>query len=167
MAVPVQDGTRRSATSTSRRRCWGWSTTFDPHWLDDALRYAVGERRVASLLVQAANGQMLGLSRLSYSLATNRQIPSAVGQASRERATPYVAIIGRRGARLRRWRCRDDIDFLAGIFAFGAMLAFTLAHLSIDRAALPRAGAAARVPDPAVVHARRRLCCRCRRCSGR
>ena len=33
----------------------------------------------------------------------------------------------------------DDLDFLLGIYAFGAMLAFTIAHLSIDRAALPRA----------------------------
>ena len=44
------------------------------------------------MLLVTMNGQMLGLSRLSYSLATNRQIPSSVGRLNRRRGTPYVAI---------------------------------------------------------------------------
>jgi APA family basic amino acid/polyamine antiporter len=75
---------------------------------------------------------MLGLSRLAYSLATNRQIPSLVGRLDRRRSTPYVAIsiaaVIAFGLTL-----TNDIDFLAGIFAFGAMLAFTIANLSVIR----------------------------------
>jgi len=46
----------------------------------------------AATLVAAANSAMLGLSRLAYSLSTNRQIPSAVGRLHPTRATPYVLI---------------------------------------------------------------------------
>ena len=47
---------------------------------------------------------MLGLSRLAYSLATNRQIPSALGRLHPTRVTPYVLIAL---AALRRGRARD------------------------------------------------------------
>ena len=45
----------------------------------------------AVVLVSFVNGQMLGLSRLAYSLATNRQIPSLVG---RLHSTPLHAVRG-------------------------------------------------------------------------
>src|SRR5918994_771635 len=59
------------------------------------------------MLLAAMNGQMLGLARLAYSLATNRQIPSAVGRLHRRRGTPYVTI------------------------SMAALIAFALAHLSV------------------------------------
>jgi APA family basic amino acid/polyamine antiporter len=76
------------------------------------------------------NGQMLGLARLAYSLATNRQIPSGVGRLHARRGTPYVTIII---AALIAFALSlpHDLDFLAGLFAFGAMIAFALAHLSV------------------------------------
>jgi len=107
----------------------GVVSAFDPTWLRDLLRYVVGG--VAALvLITAMNGQMLGISRLAYSLATNRQIPSAIGKLHGDRSTPFVAIIL---ASLPAFglTLTSDVKFLAGLFAFGAMLAFTLAHLSI------------------------------------
>jgi basic amino acid/polyamine antiporter, APA family len=73
---------------------------------------------------------MLGLARLAYSLATNRQIPSVLGRLQRRRGTPYVTIII---ASLIAFALAvpHDLDFLAGVFAFGAMIAFSLAHLSV------------------------------------
>ncbi len=98
-------------------------------WWSDPLRYLVGIVGFL-VLVTAANSAMLGLSRLSYSLATNRQIPSAVGRLEPRRATPFVAIgiaaLLAIGLVLTR-----DLDFLVGIFAFGAMLAITIAHVSV------------------------------------
>ena len=84
----------------------------------------------AALLLAAMNGQMLGLARLAYSLATNRQIPSAVGRLHRRRGTPYVTIVL---AALIAFALAipHDLDFLAGLFAFGAMIAFSIAHLSL------------------------------------
>jgi APA family basic amino acid/polyamine antiporter len=57
-------------------------SSYEPGVVLDVSRYAVGATAAALLLV-AMNGQMLGLARLAYSLATNRQIPSAVGRLHR------------------------------------------------------------------------------------
>jgi basic amino acid/polyamine antiporter, APA family len=86
----------------------------------------------AVTLVAAANSAMLGLSRLAYSLSTNRQIPSGLGRLHPVRSTPYVLIIfaGLIAAAL---VAPENLDFLIGIYAFGATLAFTIAHLSICR----------------------------------
>src|SRR3954447_13368579 len=65
---------------------------YNPNWLGDALKYVVAAL-AAMTLIAAAQSAMLGLSRLSYSLATNRQIPSAVGRLHPTRSTPYVVII--------------------------------------------------------------------------
>jgi len=104
-------------------------SSYEPGVLLDASRYVVGAT-AAALLLMAINGQMLGLARLAYSLATNRQIPSAVGRLQRRRGTPYMTIIV---AALIAFALAlpHDLDFLAGVFAFGAMIAFTLAHLSV------------------------------------
>ena len=73
---------------------------------------------------------MLGLSRLAYSLSTNRQIPSGLGRLHPQRSTPYVLIVlaGLIAAGL---AASENLDFLVGLYAFGAMLTFTVAHLSI------------------------------------
>lgn len=103
----------------------------EPHWLGEGLMYLVAALATVTLLA-AANSAMLGLSRLAYSLSTNRQIPSALGRLHPERSTPYVLIIlaGLIAAGL---AASESLDFLVGIYAFGAMLAFTIAHLSIIR----------------------------------
>ena len=75
---------------------------------------------------------MLGLSRLAYSLSTNRQIPSGLGRLHPQRSTPYVLII-LAGVIAAALAAPENLDFLIGIYAFGAMLAFTIAHLSICR----------------------------------
>jgi APA family basic amino acid/polyamine antiporter len=95
----------------------------------DLFRYLVGLIG-ALVLFQAANGQMLGVARLSYSLATNRQVPSLVGRLHERRATPYVAI-GIAVVIAFGLTVPADVDFLAGLFAFGAMLAFLIAHVSV------------------------------------
>jgi len=104
---------------------------FEPHWLGEGMMYLVAALATVTLLA-AANSAMLGLSRLAYSLSTNRQIPSALGRLHPERSTPYVLIIlaGLIAAGL---AASESLDFLVGIYAFGAMLAFTIAHLSIIR----------------------------------
>jgi APA family basic amino acid/polyamine antiporter len=84
----------------------------------------------AALLLVAMNGQMLGLARLAYSLATNRQIPSAVGRLHRRRGTPYMTISLAALIAL-ALALPHDLDFLAGVFAFGAMIAFSIAHLAV------------------------------------
>jgi APA family basic amino acid/polyamine antiporter len=102
---------------------------FEPNWLSQPLTYATAALATLTLVV-GAHAAMLGLSRLAYSLATNRQIPSAVGRLHPRFGTPYVAIVvaALLAAALVVPR---DLDFLVGIYAFGAMLAFLIAHVSI------------------------------------
>lgn len=102
-----------------------------PHVLAETLKYVVAAMATVTLFA-AASSAMLGLSRLAYSLSTNRQIPSALGRLHPQRSTPYVLIVVAAviaGALV----VPEDLDFLIGIYAFGAMLAFTIAHVSIWR----------------------------------
>jgi APA family basic amino acid/polyamine antiporter len=130
MALPVRNGhTALGDSPALQAPLLGVVSVYTPHWLEQTLRYVVGGT-AALVLGTALNGQMLGLSRLSYSLATNRQIPSAVGRLQGDPPAPFVAIIV---AALLAFVLviTMDIKTLAGIFAYGAMLTFTIAHVSI------------------------------------
>jgi APA family basic amino acid/polyamine antiporter len=109
----------------------GLLSRVQPHALAQTLRYSLAAI-VAGTLIAAANSAMLGLSRLAYSLSTNRQIPSGLGRLHHRRSTPYVLIVlaGLLAAVL---VVPEDVDFLVGIYAFGSVLAFTIAHLSVVR----------------------------------
>lgn len=129
MAVPIVGGVSPLAVHHMGAPVIGVADAFHPSALREPLKYVVAGAASVTLIA-AANSAMLGLSRLAYSLATNRQIPSALGRLHPERSTPYVliAIAAVLAAAL---AIPDDLEFLVGIYAFGAMLAFTIAHLSI------------------------------------
>ena len=129
MAVPVQNGSTELGGSLIEAPVLGVVSAFEPGWLAESFRYVVGAVG-ALVLVQAVSGQMLGLGRLTYSLGVNRQIPSALSRLHEERSTPYVTItIAAVLAFALAWA--GDVKFLTGLFAFGAMLAFTLAHVAV------------------------------------
>jgi APA family basic amino acid/polyamine antiporter len=130
-ALPVHAGHTELATRYLNAPMIGVVTHMRPHWLAQGLRYLVGGLATVTL-VAAANSAMLGLSRLAYSLSTNRQIPSGLGRLHPQRSTPYVLII-LAGILAAALVAPENLDFLVGIYAFGAMLAFTIAHLSICR----------------------------------
>jgi basic amino acid/polyamine antiporter, APA family len=100
-----------------------------PYWLSQTLVYLIGAV-AAGTLVAASDSAMLGLSRLAYSLSTNRQIPSGLGRLHPQRSTPYVLIL-LAGVLAAALVIPESLDFLVGIYAFGAMLAFTIAHVSV------------------------------------
>jgi basic amino acid/polyamine antiporter, APA family len=129
MAVPVEGGSTELGSRYAEAPVLGIVSAFEPRWLMDVFRYAVGAMG-ALVLVQAVNGQMLGVARLTYSLATNRQIPSLAGRLHTSRSTPYVAI-SIAAVLAFALTVPADVDFLAGLFAFGALLAFTIAHVSV------------------------------------
>ncbi len=130
-ALPVRDGHTQLATRYLNAPMIGIVAQVHPHWLGKTLMYVVAAV-AAVTLVAAANSAMLGLSRLAYSLSTNRQIPSGLGRLHPQRSTPYVLII-LAGVLAAALAASENLDFLIGIYAFGAMLAFTIAHLSICR----------------------------------
>ncbi len=129
MAVPVHGAETALGGRYAEAPILGVVSQLEPAGLRESFRYAVGGI-AAMVLVQAVNGQVLGVARLAYSLTTNRQIPSLVGRLHERYGTPYIAI-GITTALAFCLTIPTDVDFLAGLFAFGAMTAFALAHLSV------------------------------------
>jgi basic amino acid/polyamine antiporter, APA family len=109
----------------------GLVSAFEQDWLREPLRYAIALFALG-ILVIACNAAMFGLSRLGYSLALNRQIPSLVGRLHPRYNTPVV-LIGLGAVLASALVLPADIEMLAAIYAFGATLAFTIVHLAVIR----------------------------------
>lgn len=127
-ALPIENG-RSPLEDEVEAPVVGVVEVFEPAWLADALTYVVAAL-AAITLIAAANSAMLGLSRLAYSLSTNRQIPRRLGRLHPVRATPFVVILIAAALAV-LLVLPQDLEFLVSIYAFGALLAFTLAHASI------------------------------------
>ncbi len=128
-ALPVHHGVTALGTTHIKAPVLGVVEAFHPKWLADILKYAVAIGGALGLFA-AAGAAMLGVTRVGYSLATNRQIPSAVGRLHGRWGTPYV-IIGVAAIAAAALVLPTDLEFLVGIYAFGALLAFTIAHVSV------------------------------------
>jgi APA family basic amino acid/polyamine antiporter len=135
MAVPVVSGPSGPETALAgqfiEEPILGVVGTYDPAWVADFMKWAVMLIAVP-VLFWAANTAMLGLSRHVYVLATNRQIPSWAGKLERTYSTPYIAI-GIAAVLALVLAIPGDIRFLASVYAFGALLAVTIAQISIVR----------------------------------
>ncbi len=78
-ALPVHDGHTELATRYLNAPVIGIVEQRAPPLAGQTLATSSGAL-AAVTLVAAANSAMLGLSRLAYSLSTNRQIPSGLGR---------------------------------------------------------------------------------------
>ncbi len=85
-----------------------------------------------TILVIATNAGLIGISRLSYSLATNEMFPSAFGKLHTRFKTPYVSVIvfGVAAALL---ILPAQIDLMAAVYSLAATFAFAVAHLAVMR----------------------------------
>jgi basic amino acid/polyamine antiporter, APA family len=135
MAVPVVAGPQGPETALGgefvEAPVLGVVSAYHPSWVADAMRWVVA-LVAAPVLFWAATTAMLGVSRHIYTLAINRQIPSWLGKLNGRYATPHVAIV-LSGLIAIGLVAPTDVKLLAGLYAFGAMLAITIAHLSILR----------------------------------
>jgi basic amino acid/polyamine antiporter, APA family len=86
----------------------------------------------ATILFIATNAGIIGVSRLVYSMGLHRQLPDQLRRLHPRFRTPWIGIIVFGGI-----ACLTLIpgqaDFLGNMYAFGAMLSFTIAHLSVIR----------------------------------
>jgi APA family basic amino acid/polyamine antiporter len=99
--------------------------------LTDVLRYYVGVL-AAVILIIATNAGLIGVSRLTFSMGQHRQLPDRIRQVHPRFHTPYVAILAF-SAIAAVTMLPGQTDFLATMYSFGAMLSFTIAHVSIVR----------------------------------
>jgi APA family basic amino acid/polyamine antiporter len=98
-------------------------------WLEAILRPWVGIL-AATILIIATNAGLIGVSRLAYSMGQHRQVPPFLGRVHPKRLTPWVSIIIF-GAVACILILPGSTALLADLYAFGAMISFTVAHVSV------------------------------------
>jgi basic amino acid/polyamine antiporter, APA family len=84
----------------------------------------------ATILFIATNAGMIGVSRLTYSMGQYRQLPGRLRALHPKFRTPYVAIVVF-GLVACLTIVPGQAEFLGTIYAFGAMLSFTIAHAAV------------------------------------
>jgi APA family basic amino acid/polyamine antiporter len=91
----------------------------------------------ATILLIASNAGIIGVSRLVYSMGIHRQVPDRLRQLHPKFGTPYIGIMI-----FGTIACLAVIPgkaaFLGNMYAFGAMLSFTIAHLAVIRLRLSK-----------------------------
>jgi basic amino acid/polyamine antiporter, APA family len=133
-AMPVEGGTTQLAVSSEDG---GYA---DNPVLGVVVNLGLGELQplaeayvgllAATILLVATNAGLIGLSRLSYSMGQYRQLPERLRQLHPKFRTPYVAIIVFGGIACLTM-VPGEAEFLGTVYAFGAMLSFTVAHASL------------------------------------
>src|SRR4051812_44633519 len=86
----------------------------------------------ATILLIASNAGIIGVSRLVYSMGIHRQVPDRLRQLHPRYGTPYIGIMIF-GAIACLAVIPGKAAFLGNMYAFGAMLSFTIAHLAVIR----------------------------------
>ena len=84
----------------------------------------------ATILFIATNAGLIGVSRLTYSMGQHRQLPERLRQLHPRFRTPYIAILVF-GAVACLTILPGQARFLGTVYAFGAMLSFTIAHIAV------------------------------------
>jgi basic amino acid/polyamine antiporter, APA family len=138
-AFPAHGGTTALGTTWEHAPLVGIAAAFKghvPHWFQSALQFYVGLTG-ALVLFAAATTSISGFSRLAYSLGEHGQLPPAFGRLNRRTlvspqsilfaAVIAIALVAGSAGR------HDQVAFLASLFSFGVLLAFTSAQLAVIR----------------------------------
>lgn len=133
----------------------GFVRQFDlpAEWIRTAMLGYVG-LLAAVILFLATNAGLIGISRLTYSMAQHRQVPEVLRRVHPTRMTPYVSIVvfSIIGCVLLLPPLLGLIsvdrqnEVLGNLYAFGAMLSFSIAHISLLRMRWRRDEVAWRAP---------------------
>jgi APA family basic amino acid/polyamine antiporter len=91
----------------------------------------------ATILFLATNAGLIGVSRLVYSMGIHRQLPDQLRRLHPRYRTPWIGIIVF-GIAAIIITLPGKADFLGYLYAFGAMLSFTIAHLALIRLRISR-----------------------------
>src|SRR5437762_2524984 len=85
----------------------------------------------ATILFIATNAGVIGASRITYSMSTHRQLPELFRRLHPRFKTPYIALIVFAGFFSIIFMIPGNVDFVGRMYAFGAMLSFTIAHAAV------------------------------------
>jgi basic amino acid/polyamine antiporter, APA family len=87
----------------------------------------------ATILFIATNAGVIGASRITYSMSTYRQLPEVFRRLHPKLKTPWLALLVFGGVGPTIFLLTGQVDFLGNMYAFGAMLSFTIAHAAVIR----------------------------------
>jgi APA family basic amino acid/polyamine antiporter len=85
----------------------------------------------ATILFIATNAGVIGASRITYSMSSYRQLPEVFRRLHPRLKTPWLSLIVFGGALPIVFVLTGQVGFLGRMYAFGAMLSFTIAHASL------------------------------------
>jgi len=85
----------------------------------------------ATILFIATNAGIIGASRITYSMASYRQLPEVFRRLHPKFKTPWLSLIVFAGFASILVLIPGKTQFLGTMYSFGAMLSFTVAHASI------------------------------------
>ena len=85
----------------------------------------------ATILFIATNAGVIGASRITYAMSSHRQLPEVFRRLHPKLKTPWLALLvfGAIGPTI--FLLSGKVDFLGRMYAFGAMLSFTIAAASV------------------------------------
>jgi basic amino acid/polyamine antiporter, APA family len=139
-AFPVSGGETGLGEEWLEAPLVGIAAAFEgslPALIVDALRIAVGISG-ALILIAAATTSVSGITRLSYSLAGHGALPREFGRLERRALVSSEAILIAAGLAIALIVATEvlaggDPEFLAAIYSFGVLIAFTAAQLAVIR----------------------------------
>jgi basic amino acid/polyamine antiporter, APA family len=85
----------------------------------------------ATILLIATNAGVIGASRITYAMASYRQLPEVFRRLHPKFKTPWLSLLVFAGLLSIVVLLPGRTDFLGNMYAFGAMLSFTIAHVSV------------------------------------
>jgi APA family basic amino acid/polyamine antiporter len=109
----------------------------------DTLELYVGVL-AATILLIATNAGIIGASRITYSMATYRQLPEVFRKLHPKLKTPYIALVLFAGIAPIILLLPGDVTFVGTLYSLGATLSFTVAHAAMVQLRVR--------PDPAVTY---------------
>ncbi|MDH5314435.1 MAG: amino acid permease, partial [Actinomycetota bacterium] len=101
-------------------------------WLLDGLEVYVGVL-AATILVIATNAGVIGASRITYSMASYRQLPDVFRRLHPHLKTPWLSLVVFAGIAPILILLPGDVNFVGTLYSLGATLSFTVAHVSLTR----------------------------------
>ena len=85
----------------------------------------------ATILFVATNAGVIGASRITYSMSSYRQLPEVFRRLHPKLKTPWLSLVVFAGIGPTIFMLSGKVDFLGRMYAFGAMLSFTIAHAAV------------------------------------
>ena len=135
-AFPVEDGSTELADEWLEAPIAGIVTAFEGHLpslMVDVLRVGVGLSAVLILFV-AITTSISGCTRLAHSMGEHGMLPREFGRLERRTLVSQEAIIAIALVAIGivvATGAAENVQFLASVYSFGVLLAFTLAQLAV------------------------------------